>query len=56
LAPKVASQLDVLPGAEFRVGYEEAMKYGGKVVLGDRPVQVLNLVFEFGFFIQNGTG
>ncbi|KAM0896422.1 hypothetical protein ACQ4PT_023208 [Festuca glaucescens] len=37
---KVASQLDVLPGAEFRVGYEEAMKYGGKVVLGDRPVQI----------------
>ncbi|KAH6776080.1 TraB family protein [Perilla frutescens var. hirtella] len=37
---KVASQLEVLPGAEFRVGYEEAMKYGGKVILGDRPVQI----------------
>lgn len=29
-----------MPGAEFRVAYEEAMKYGGKVILGDRPVQV----------------
>ncbi|KAL3509667.1 hypothetical protein ACH5RR_029068 [Cinchona calisaya] len=37
---KVASQLAVLPGAEFRVAYEEAMKYGGKVILGDRPVQI----------------
>ncbi|CAN0896985.1 TraB domain-containing protein [Linum grandiflorum] len=37
---KVASKLKVFPGAEFRVAYEEANKYGGKVVLGDRPVQV----------------
>lgn len=37
---KVASQLDVLPGAEFRVAFEEAMNYGGKVILGDRPVQI----------------
>ncbi|PIN14931.1 hypothetical protein CDL12_12441 [Handroanthus impetiginosus] len=37
---KVASTLEVLPGAEFRVAYEEAVKYGGKVVLGDRPVQI----------------
>jgi pheromone shutdown protein TraB len=41
---KVASQLDVLPGAEFRVAFEEAMSYGGKVILGDRPVQVCNLL------------
>ncbi|VAH08916.1 unnamed protein product [Triticum turgidum subsp. durum] len=40
LASKVASQLDVLPGAEFRVAFEEAMTYGGKVILGDRPVQI----------------
>ncbi|VAH20754.1 unnamed protein product [Triticum turgidum subsp. durum] len=40
LALKVASQLDVLPGAEFRVAFEEAMTYGGKVILGDRPVQI----------------
>uniref|UniRef100_M4EP88 TraB family protein n=1 Tax=Brassica campestris TaxID=3711 RepID=M4EP88_BRACM len=33
-------QLEVLPGAEFRVAYEEALKYGGKVILGDRPVQI----------------
>ncbi|GJS04702.1 TraB domain-containing protein [Tanacetum coccineum] len=35
---KVASKLEVFPGSEFRVAYEEAMKYGGRVVLGDRPV------------------
>ncbi|KAF8092580.1 hypothetical protein N665_0411s0039 [Sinapis alba] len=33
-------KLDVLPGAEFRVAYEEAVKYGGQVILGDRPVQI----------------
>ncbi|XP_073155709.1 uncharacterized protein [Henckelia pumila] len=37
---KVASKLEVFPGAEFRVAYEEAKKYGGKVILGDRSVQV----------------
>ncbi|GAV81304.1 TraB domain-containing protein [Cephalotus follicularis] len=37
---KVAHKLDVFPGSEFRVAYEEAMKYGGKVILGDRPVQI----------------
>uniref|UniRef100_A0A7N0SXA5 TraB domain-containing protein n=1 Tax=Kalanchoe fedtschenkoi TaxID=63787 RepID=A0A7N0SXA5_KALFE len=37
---KVANQLEVFPGAEFRVAFEEAMKYGGKVVLGDRPIQI----------------
>ncbi|KAJ0261975.1 hypothetical protein HA466_0049910 [Hirschfeldia incana] len=36
----VSSKLDVLPGPEFRVAHEEAHKYGGKVILGDRPVQV----------------
>ncbi|KAG5404143.1 hypothetical protein IGI04_010262 [Brassica rapa subsp. trilocularis] len=33
-------KLDVLPGAEFRVAYEEAHKYGGMVILGDRLVQI----------------
>uniref|UniRef100_A0A2N9E4L1 TraB family protein n=1 Tax=Fagus sylvatica TaxID=28930 RepID=A0A2N9E4L1_FAGSY len=37
---QVASKLEVFPGAEFRVAYEEAMKYGGRVILGDRPVQL----------------
>ncbi|KAJ4769365.1 TraB family protein [Rhynchospora pubera] len=37
---KVASKLEVLPGAEFRVAYEEAMSYGARVILGDRPVQI----------------
>lgn len=36
----MASQLEVFPGTEFRVAYEEAIKYGGKVILGDRPVEV----------------
>ncbi|KAK4492994.1 hypothetical protein RD792_000033 [Penstemon davidsonii] len=40
---KVASKLEVLPGAEFRVAYEEAMKYGGKVILGDRPVELKDM-------------
>ncbi|XP_052178879.1 uncharacterized protein LOC127792431 [Diospyros lotus] len=37
---KVASKLEVFPGSEFRVAFEEAVKYGGKVILGDRPVQI----------------
>ena len=41
---KVANKLEVFPGSEFRVAYEEAMKYGGRVILGDRPVQVHNFV------------
>ncbi|KAJ6866219.1 traB domain-containing protein-like [Populus alba x Populus x berolinensis] len=36
---KVADKLEVFPGSEFRVAFEEARKYEGKVVLGDRPVQ-----------------
>ncbi|KAF9588774.1 hypothetical protein IFM89_015501 [Coptis chinensis] len=36
----VANKLEVFPGSEFRVAFEEAMKYGGKVILGDRPVQI----------------
>jgi len=37
---QIASKLEVFPGSEFRVAYEEAIKYGGRVILGDRPVQV----------------
>ncbi|KAM7492334.1 hypothetical protein LguiA_035255 [Lonicera macranthoides] len=37
---KVANKLEVFPGSEFRVAFEEAMKYGGKVILGDRPVNI----------------
>ncbi|CAI8616079.1 unnamed protein product [Vicia faba] len=37
---ELANELDVYPGAEFRSGYREAIKYGGKVVLGDRPIQI----------------
>ena len=33
--------------SEFRVAYEEAMKYGGQVILGDRPdyVNILCLTY-----------
>ncbi|XP_058210663.1 uncharacterized protein LOC131323060 [Rhododendron vialii] len=37
---KVASKLEVFPGSEFRVAYEEACNYGGMVKFGDRPVQI----------------
>ncbi|XP_027910919.1 traB domain-containing protein-like isoform X2 [Vigna unguiculata] len=37
---KRASELDVLPGNEFRVAYQEAIKYGAKVILGDRPIHI----------------
>ncbi|KAI3895025.1 hypothetical protein MKX03_031262 [Papaver bracteatum] len=40
LLAKVASELEVFPGSEFRVAFEEARKYGGKVILGDRPVNI----------------
>ncbi|KAI3948758.1 hypothetical protein MKX01_022172 [Papaver californicum] len=33
-------ELEVFPGSEFRVAFEEAMKCGGKVILGDRPVNI----------------
>ncbi|XVE58250.1 hypothetical protein DITRI_Ditri04bG0155200 [Diplodiscus trichospermus] len=46
-----ASKLGVSGISEFRVAYEEAMKYGGKVILGDRPEQVRyftgRLLFEY---------
>ncbi|XP_042483164.1 traB domain-containing protein-like [Macadamia integrifolia] len=37
---KLANKLEVFPGSEFRVAFEQAMQYGGKVILGDRPVHV----------------
>ncbi|KAI8558310.1 hypothetical protein RHMOL_Rhmol04G0081200 [Rhododendron molle] len=37
---EVASKLEVFPGSEFRVAYEEALHYGGMVKFGDRPVQL----------------
>ncbi|XP_020232403.1 traB domain-containing protein isoform X2 [Cajanus cajan] len=37
---EVASKRGVIPGSEFRVAYEEAIKYGGRVTLGDRPIQL----------------
>ncbi|GAB2233827.1 hypothetical protein Droror1_Dr00003056 [Drosera rotundifolia] len=37
---KVADKLEVLPGSEFRVAFDEAKKCCSKVILGDRPVQI----------------
>ncbi|KAG6484335.1 hypothetical protein ZIOFF_052850 [Zingiber officinale] len=39
----VAHKLEVLPGAEFRIAYEETMGYGGKIILGDRPVHLKDM-------------
>lgn len=40
LVIKVGEKMEVQPGMEFRVGYEEAVKCGAEVALGDRPIQV----------------
>ncbi|KAL6553568.1 hypothetical protein OROGR_007410 [Orobanche gracilis] len=45
---KVASKLEVFPGAEFRVAYEEAAKYGARVILGDRPVHLHHITENMG--------
>ncbi|KAK1304034.1 hypothetical protein QJS10_CPB11g01207 [Acorus calamus] len=37
---KIADKLEVFPGSEFRVAFEEARSYGAKVILGDRPLQI----------------
>ncbi|KAG5551770.1 hypothetical protein RHGRI_010000 [Rhododendron griersonianum] len=39
---KVASKLEVFPGSEFRVAYEEALHYGGMVKFGDRPLKEMD--------------
>ncbi|MED6161146.1 hypothetical protein PIB30_057983 [Stylosanthes scabra] len=37
---EIGRELKIIPGSEFRIAYQEAIKYGGKVVLGDRPIEV----------------
>ncbi|GJY26316.1 hypothetical protein Tco_0401042, partial [Tanacetum coccineum] len=37
---QLASKVDVFPGSDCHVAYEAAMKYGGKVLLGDRPADM----------------
>ncbi|KAK7312732.1 hypothetical protein VNO77_36822 [Canavalia gladiata] len=37
---QVQSKAEAVPGGEFQVAYEEAIKYGGRVVLGDRPIEI----------------
>ncbi|KAH6764675.1 TraB family protein [Perilla frutescens var. frutescens] len=61
-AAKVASKLEVVSSAEFRVAYEEAMKYGGKCILGDRSIlslvqgQVLSLEDQLPSFSSVSSG
>ncbi|MED6206648.1 hypothetical protein PIB30_028772, partial [Stylosanthes scabra] len=38
-ASLTSRQHKVIPGSEFRIAYEEAIKYGGRVLLGDRPIE-----------------
>ncbi|KAL6582659.1 CBL-interacting serine/threonine-protein kinase 23 [Orobanche minor] len=42
----VSSQLELFPDAEFRAAYDEAMKYGAKVVLGDSSAGPENLLLD----------
>ncbi|KAF6148380.1 hypothetical protein GIB67_025599 [Kingdonia uniflora] len=37
---EVATKLEVFPGSEFCVAYKETVKYGGKVILGDRQFKL----------------
>lgn len=40
LLEKAASELEIIPGEEFRAAYEVAKQINASVVLGDRPVEV----------------
>ncbi|KAL6548023.1 hypothetical protein OROHE_009728 [Orobanche hederae] len=51
---KVSSQLELFPDAEFRVAYDEAMKYGAKVVLGDSSDSTVKL--EWGVMYKIALG
>jgi hypothetical protein len=37
---RVTKNIKVMPGSEFRAAAQEGMKYGARIVLGDRPVEV----------------
>uniref|UniRef100_A0A3N7FE84 TraB family protein n=1 Tax=Populus trichocarpa TaxID=3694 RepID=A0A3N7FE84_POPTR len=50
----VGDKLGVVPGSEFQVAFEEARKCEAKVVLGDRPAQVLaSLIVWLAFHCAN---
>jgi pheromone shutdown-related protein TraB len=36
----VTQQLKITPGLEFRRAYQEGLKIGSKIILGDRPVEI----------------
>ncbi|GBG90727.1 hypothetical protein CBR_g51235 [Chara braunii] len=40
LLAKIASKMDIVPGAEFRAAYEEAKDLQAVLELGDRPVKI----------------
>ncbi|KAH9320046.1 hypothetical protein KI387_021815 [Taxus chinensis] len=37
---KCGKEFGVIPGCEFQSAYREAEKYGGKIILGDRPIEI----------------
>ncbi|XP_074284954.1 uncharacterized protein LOC141610656 [Silene latifolia] len=37
---KIAEKLEVVPGCEFRAAFDEAVKCGSKIILGDRPIKI----------------
>ncbi|ELR16496.1 TraB subfamily protein [Acanthamoeba castellanii str. Neff] len=37
---RVTKNIKVMPGSEFRAAAQEGMKYGARIVLGDRPVEI----------------
>ncbi|KAL0916909.1 hypothetical protein M5K25_014462 [Dendrobium thyrsiflorum] len=53
---KVAERLEVFPGAEFRVAFEEAISYGARVFLGDRPVNNCPICFVNCDYITEDLG
>ncbi|GLJ19149.1 hypothetical protein SUGI_0343830 [Cryptomeria japonica] len=40
ITAKFGKKLKVFPGSEFLSAYREAKKYGGEVILGDRPIEI----------------
>ena len=55
----MGEKLEVVPGTEFRVAYEEAVRCGASVTLGDRPIQVLyvdplcNVNFRDQYYVED---
>lgn len=52
LSAELTKKLGVAPGGEFRAAYEEGVKQGARIVLGDRLINVTfkRVLFSLGFF------